>query len=419
VTTYARLRDQLTSLATEFHDWLTKPQYIVPFLQTGRLVRVKAGQQEFGWGAVVNLKRQKPEGETSLEDDSYIVDVLLHVTKETAKSRLPSELIAVGEGEKGEMVVIPLLLNLVQQVSSVRLFIPADLRPLDNRMAVLKSIAEVKKRFPNGVPLLDPIKDMKIGDKQFKQVITKIGTFEKRLFSHPLHSHPDLAKLMEKFKAKAEVESDLIAARSTLRKSKSLLQMEELKCMKRVLRRLGYCTSSDVIEIKGRIACELSSADELLLTEMMFNGLFNNLNACQVASVLSCFVCGEKSSEMPKLTDELSGSLRTMQDMARRIAKVSREAKIELEEDSYVEKFKPFMMDIVHEWCRGSTFLNICKMTDMFEGSIIRSMRLLEELLRQMVQASKNIGNTELENKFSESIKLLKRDIVFAASLYL
>ena len=46
-------------------------------------------------------------------------------------------------------------------------------------------------------------------------------------------------------------------------------------------------------------------------------------------------------------------------------------------------------------------------------------MRRLEELLRQMVQASKSIGNTELENKFSEGIKLIKRDIIFAASLYL
>ena len=45
---------------------------------------------------------------------------------------------------------------------------------------------------------------------------------------------------------------------------------------------IGYCTTSDVIEIKGRIACELSSADELLLTEMMFNGLFNPLNPPQV-----------------------------------------------------------------------------------------------------------------------------------------
>merc|ERR1712059_111011 len=215
VTSYARLRDQLTSLGTEFHGWLTKPQYIVPFLQPGRLVRVKAGEQEFGWGAVVNMKRQRPEG------DASVVDVLLYVTKETAKSRIPSELLAVPPGEKGEMVVIPLLLPLVQQISSVRLFIPSDLRPLDNRMAVLKSIQEVKKRFPKGVPLLDPIKDMKIGDKQFREVIGKIGTFEKRLFSHPMHSRDELPVLLEQYRDKAKVESDLTAARATLRKSKS------------------------------------------------------------------------------------------------------------------------------------------------------------------------------------------------------
>ena len=327
-------------------------------------------------------------------------------------------------------------------------------------MAVLKSIGEVKKRFPNNVPLLDPVKDMKIGDKEFKEVIKKIGTFENRLLNHTLHKHENLSNLLEQYKSKASVQEDLDKAKEVLRKSKSLLQMDELKNMKRVLRRLGYCTAADVIEIKGRIACELSSADELLLTEMMFNGLFNNLSPPQIASILSCFVCGEKSSEMPKLTDALSGPLRTMQDMARRIAKVSRDCKLDLEEDSYVEKFKPFMMDLVNEWCKGCSFLSLCKMTDMFEGSIIRSvlgdktacayfvsllrhmaltlkpqrkscdgfckslcsfrsMRLLEELLRQMVQASKNIGNSELENKFAEAIKLLKRDIVFAASLYL
>lgn len=46
-------------------------------------------------------------------------------------------------------------------------------------------------------------------------------------------------------------------------------------------------------------------------------------------------------------------------------------------------------------------------------------MRRLEEVLRQMCQAAKSIGNTDLENKFSEGIKVIKRDIVFAASLYL
>ena len=319
---YSRLRDQLESLGSEFRSWLTRPQYILPFLQPGRLVRVKSTDQEFGWAAVINVpKRQKPSGPASLEDDTYVIDVLIHVTKATAKSKVASELCAVPDGEKGEMIMVPILLHLVQQISSVRLFIPADLRSLDNRMSVLKSIKEAKKRFPR-IPLLDPVKDMKIGDKKFKELTTKIGTFEKRLLSHPLHSKTELPDLLEKYKGKAEVEKELTEARATLRKSKSLLQMDELKKMKRVLRRLEYCTASDVIEMKGRIACELSSADELLLTEMMFNGLFNDMTPPLVAAILSCFVCTDKSTEMPKLTDQLSGSLRKMQDMARRIAKV-------------------------------------------------------------------------------------------------
>lgn len=35
------------------------------------------------------------------------------------------------------------------------------------------------------------------------------------------------------------------------------------------------------------------SADELLLTEMMFNGLFNDLTAEQATALLSCFVFQE------------------------------------------------------------------------------------------------------------------------------
>lgn len=76
-------------------------------------------------------------------------------------------------------------------------------------------------------------------------------------------------------------------------------------------------------------------------------------------------------------------------------------------------------MDIVYAWCNGASFSDLCKMTEIFEGSIIRCMRRLEELLRQMVQASKTIGNTDLEDKFNTAIKLIKRDIIFASSLYL
>jgi ATP-dependent RNA helicase DOB1 len=39
--------------------------------------------------------------------------------------------------------------------------------------------------------------------------------------------------------------------------------------------------------------------------------------------------------------------------------------------------------------------------------------------LRQLCNAAKSIGNVELETKFAEGIQKIKRDIVFAASLYL
>ena len=44
---------------------------------------------------------------------------------------------------------------------------------------------------------------------------------------------------------------------------------------------------------------------------------------------------------------------------------------------------------------------------------------LRQELLKQMIAAAKAIGNTELENKFAEGITAIRRDIVFAPSLYL
>ena len=47
---------------------------------------------------------------------------------------------------------------------------------------------------------------------------------------------------------------------------------------------------------------------------------------------------------------------------------MSKEAKIEMDEEEYIGKFKPFMMDVVFEWCKGASFSQICKMTELFEG---------------------------------------------------
>ncbi|KAM6985725.1 exosome RNA helicase MTR4 [Aplochiton taeniatus] len=419
VVTYYKIRQQLAKLAKEIEDFTHKPKYCLPFLQPGRLVKVKNVDSDFGWGVVVNFSKKANVKTGTDSDPLYVVEVLVQCSKESVKNAATESARPAGPGEKGEMQVVPVMLHLLTSISSVRLYIPKDLRPYDNRQSMFKSIQEVQKRFPDGVPLLDPIDDMGIKDPALKKVIQKVEAFEHRMYSHPMHSDPRLEAVYSLCERKALIAADIKAAKRELKKARTVLQMDELKCRKRVLRRLGFATASDVIEMKGRVACEISSADELLLTEMVFNGLFNDLTAEQATALLACFVFQENASEMPKLTEQLAGPLRQMQECAKRIAKVSAEAKLEVDEETYLSKFKPHLMDVVYTWANGSSFAQICKMTDVFEGSIIRCMRRLEELLRQMCSAAKAIGNTELENKFAEGITKIKRDIVFAASLYL
>ncbi|XP_077550102.1 exosome RNA helicase Mtr4 isoform X1 [Haemaphysalis longicornis] len=422
VAAYYKVRQQLASLSSELQAFLTKPQYCVPYLQPGRMVYVHNGTDDFGWGVIITYTKKKVvavRGESCLKDPVVIAEILLNVSKESAKTKLTSKMTPPKPDEKGVMEVVPVPIENISKIGTIRLYFNQDLKSADNRAAVFKSIKEVEERFSKGVPLVDPFEDLGIKDNNMKEIVKKIEAFESRMYAHPLHSSPDRHKLYSEYEKKMKVVEAMREVKAELKKAKSLMQMDELKCRKRVLRRLGYCTASDVMEIKGKVACEVSSADELLVTEMIFNNTFNDLNVHQATALLGCLVFQEKSNEMPNLTEELSGPLRQMQDIARRIARVTKDAKLCIDEDTYVNSFKPHLMDVIYAWSKGSTFAQVCRMTDVFEGSIIRCMRRLEELLRQMIQAAKCIGNTELENKFAEAVKLVKRDIVFAASLYL
>lgn len=143
------------------------------------------------------------------------------------------------------------------------------------------------------------------------------------------------------------------------------------------------------------------------MTELIFNGVFNTLSLEQYAALLSCFVFDEESN---KVRAELAAPLCVMQEIARRMAKVSKESKLPIGEEDYVAPFKVELMDVVMQWCRGVSFQDIKKLTaDIFEGSIIRVFRRLGELLRQMASAAKVIGNAELQGKFQKSLEILER----------
>lgn len=123
-----------------------------------------------------------------------------------------------------------------------------------------------------------------------------------------------------------------------------------------------------------------------------------------------------------KLTKDvkLSDPFTKLQLITDKVATVMIESKIPLEREEYVKKFNPDLMEIVYKWCQGAKFKDICEQAhDIFEGTIIRSFRRLDELLQQIAEACKVIGNLDLQKKFEESQKNLKRGIIFTASLYL
>ena len=48
---------------------------------------------------------------------------------------------------------------------------------------------------------------------------------------------------------------------------------DELRNRSRVLKMLGHIDADGVLQLKGRAACLIDTGDELLITELMFNGI--------------------------------------------------------------------------------------------------------------------------------------------------
>ncbi len=399
---YYNLRQQVESLRHQLSSIISLPKHIINFMNPGRLINVVNKGVNFGWGVVLNF-RKRINNKLSESDPVFTIDCLLYVTSESAKSGYLAEIRPCSDENEGVMHVVPIQTSVIRAVSSVCIYLPQSLQTLDSKQSVWKTLKEIKKRTKGALPLLDPVEDMGIKDQNLLEIVKKIESVEEQIVSNLMHKGKDTAELYKKYEKKALLKNELKEAKNELRQAWSLLQMEDLKCRKRVLRRLGYCTEQDVIDTKGRVACEIDTGEELVLTEMLFNGVFNDMTVSQCVALCSCFVVTENVKEdQPKLSSELVGPFKIMQDTAKRVATVSKECKLDIEIDEYVDKLKPFLMDVMTEWVGGASFAKVCTMTSIFEGNIIRHIRRLEELLRQMSCAAKAIGNNPLETKFND-----------------
>ncbi|KAB2078359.1 hypothetical protein ES319_A06G156800v1 [Gossypium barbadense] len=427
---YYSLIQQYKCLKNDIRDIVFSPKYCLPYMKSGRPICIQCIDDETSpsfsvedhvtWGVLMDFHRVKSVIEDDAckrpEDASYALDILTrcNVSKDGVGKK---KIKIVPLKEPGEPLVVSVPLSQVTSLSSARLNIPKDLLPLEARENALKKLSEFISRYATGMPL-DP-EEMNIQSNSYKKAVRRLEALENLFEKHDIAKSPLIEQKLKLLNGKEELTARIRSIKKIMRSSTALAFKDELKARKRVLRRLGYITSDDVVELKGKVACEISSADELTLTELMFSGVLKDVKAEEMVSLLSCFVWQEKLQDAAKPRDELELLFTQLQDTAWRIAKVQLECKVQIDVESFVSSFRPDIMEAVYAWAKGSKFYEIMEITQVFEGSLIRAIRRLEEVLQQLILAARSIGETELETKFEEAVSKIKRDIVFAASLYL
>lgn len=62
-------------------------------------------------------------------------------------------------------------MSTIQSISQFRINLPTDLRGQHERNTAFKAVGEIKRRLPDGPTLLDPIRNLGINDKSFKDLV--------------------------------------------------------------------------------------------------------------------------------------------------------------------------------------------------------------------------------------------------------
>ncbi|CAO2647962.1 Nn.00g088840.m01.CDS01 [Neocucurbitaria sp. VM-36] len=190
----------------------------------------------------------------------------------------------------------------------------------------------------------------------------------------------------------------------------------------RVLKDLGFIDEGSRVELKGKVACEIHSADELVLTELVLENVLAEYEPEEIVALLSAFVFQEKTDIEPTLTASLERGVAKIVEISEKVNQIQTLHQVILSADDsndFVSKPRFGMVEVVYEWARGMSFNRITDLTDVMEGTIVRVITRLDETCREVKNAARIIGDPTLFQKMGTCQELIKRDICNCASLYL
>jgi antiviral helicase SKI2 len=184
-----------------------------------------------------------------------------------------------------------------------------------------------------------------------------------------------------------------------------------------VLKRMRFIDPvSENVLLKGRVACEINSVDELVSTELILDNFWNAFEPEEIVGLLSCLVFKEKADGEVELEGRLLQGYETIVATAERISSI--QSHFQLNTLNYETALKTHMVPVAYQWAKGMPFAEICQMTDIAEGTIVRVITRLDESCRELRDAARVIGDADLWSKMEICQQLIRRDVIFAASLY-
>ncbi|OWO98028.1 hypothetical protein B2J93_8253 [Marssonina coronariae] len=189
-----------------------------------------------------------------------------------------------------------------------------------------------------------------------------------------------------------------------------------------VLKDLEFVDNNTRVQLKGKVACEIHSADELVLTELILDNVLAPYEPAEIVALLSAFVFQEKTDTVPKLTGNLERGMKTIIEISEKVNERQTYHQVILSADDsndFVSRPRFGLMEVVYEWARGMSFKNITDLTDVLEGTIVRVITRLDETCREVKNAARIIGDPELFTKMQTCQEMIKRDITAVASLYM
>jgi antiviral helicase SKI2 len=285
--------------------------------------------------------------------------------------------------------------------------------------AAARALSALEKTLSNGSPAaLHPVKDLKLADVAAVELCHEHSRLVSRLPPLPPSVAPRLRAWHALLDARRELQKRVDDAEYNLSDA-NLQQMPDFETRVQVLQTMGYLDEDRTVTLKGRVACEIATGDELVGTEIIFDGVLRDLPPEEAVAVLAALVFQEKNASAP----ELHGSLLEACERSKELAFLAGEEQLKkglaIAPDEYVTTTLRFgLTEVVNEWAKGTLFSDICTITDVQEGSIVRTIVRLDEMCRDVRNAARIMGDSALYEKMEQASAAIKRDIVFSASLY-